>query len=288
MLRQLKSRQIQRCPFFPEITTSNELAAMTTIRPPAVAGQFYPAEPQQLQTEVSTLLAATAPNATLPKAIIAPHAGYIYSGAIAASAYKPLENTRSDIERVVLLGPAHRVGFRGLALSSAAAWQTPLGSVSLDHGADEQLLALPQVQQMDEAHRQEHSLEVQLPFLQQLLGTFSLLPLVVGDADTDEVAQVLELLWGGRETLIVISSDLSHFHDYAHARMLDADASRSIEALQPELLSSEQACGRNPIRGLLAVAARHGLQAETVDLRNSGDTAGSRDRVVGYGAYVFH
>lgn len=261
---------------------------MTTIRPPAVAGQFYPADPQQLQHEVSSLLAATTPKPTLPKAIIAPHAGYIYSGAIAASAYKALETPHPPIERVVLLGPAHRVGFRGLALSSADAWQTPLGKVELDHHADESLLALPQVVQMDEAHRQEHSLEVQLPFLQQLLGTFSLLPMVVGEASTDQVAEVLEQVWGGSETLIVVSSDLSHFHDYAYARMLDADASRSIETLQPDKLSSEQACGRNPIRGLLAVAARHGLQAETLDLRNSGDTAGSRDRVVGYGAYVFH
>ena len=261
---------------------------MPTIRRPAVAGQFYPADPQHLKDEITGLLAATPPNPTMPKAIIAPHAGYIYSGAIAASAYKPLQSAHPGIERVVLLGPAHRVAFRGLALSSAEAWQTPLGSVALDHRADEQLLALPQVMQMDEAHRQEHSLEVQLPFLQQLLRSVSLLPLVVGEADTDQVAEVLEHVWGEDETLIVVSSDLSHFHDYNHARILDADASRSIETLQPERLGSEQACGHNPIRGLLAVAARHGLQAETLDLRNSGDTAGSRDRVVGYGAYVFH
>ena len=196
---------------------------MSTIRPAAVAGQFYPADPQQLRDQVSNLLAAASPAAAPPKAIIVPHAGYIYSGAVAASAYNTLQAMRQRIQRVVLLGPAHRVGFHGLALSSADAWRTPLGEVTLDHDADAQLLALPQLIQMDEAHREEHSLEVQLPFLQALLDHFSLLPLVVGEAGTDEVAEVLELLWGGDETLIVISSDLSHFHPYAAAQILDAD-----------------------------------------------------------------
>jgi len=261
---------------------------MSTIRPSAVAGQFYPADAAQLRSEVSGMLAGADTDAPAPKAIIAPHAGYIYSGPIAASAYKSLLPVSGRISRVVLLGPDHRVGFRGMALSSADAWQTPLGTVALERDAATLLQDLPQVQVFDEAHRLEHSLEVQLPFLQQVLGTFTLLPIVVGVATTDEVAAVLERLWGGDETLIVVSSDLSHYHDYATAKRMDAEASRSIEALHPLELDDAQACGHNPVRGLLQAAARHGLQAETLDLRNSGDTAGSRDRVVGYGAYAFH
>jgi len=263
---------------------------MTSIRHPAVAGQFYPADAQQLRRQVDGFLAEaeTEAGSSAPKAIIAPHAGFIYSGPIAASAYKALQSARDRIQRVVLLGPDHRVGFRGLALSSADAWDTPLGSIPLDHEGAALLQDLPQVTVFDEAHRQEHSLEVQLPFLQRLLGDFSLLPMVVGEATTEEVEQVLERVWGGDETLIVVSSDLSHYHDYATAQRLDAAASRSIEALRPQDLDEGQACGRNPIRGLLAAAAKHGLQARTVDLRNSGDTAGPRDQVVGYGAYVFH
>ena len=260
---------------------------MTTVRHPAVAGQFYPADTVQLHDQVSSLLAAVDAEPPAPKAIIAPHAGYIYSGPIAASAYKTLEPARGRISRVVLLGPDHRVGFRGLALSSADSWDTPLGAIPLDPNTEALLKDLPQIRIFDEAHRQEHSLEVQLPFLQLVLGPFSLIPIVVGEATTSEVEQVLERLWGGDETLIVISSDLSHYHDYATAKRLDADASHSIEALRPEDLEAGQACGRNPIRGLLAIARRRGLHARTVDLRNSGDTAGPRDQVVGYGAYVF-
>lgn len=261
---------------------------MTTVRHPAVAGQFYPADALQLRRQVDGFLAEAKAESKVPKAIIAPHAGFIYSGPIAASAYKALQSARDRIQRVVLLGPDHRVGFRGLALSSADAWDTPLGCIPLDHKAAALLQDLPQVTVFDEAHRQEHSLEVQLPFLQRLLGDFSLLPLVVGEATTEEVEQVLERVWGGDETLVVVSSDLSHYHDYATAQRLDAAASRSIEALRPQDLDDGQACGHNPIRGLLAAAAKRGLQAHTVDLRNSGDTAGPRDQVVGYGAYVFH
>jgi hypothetical protein len=224
---------------------------------------------------------------TVPKAIIVPHAGYIYSGPIAASAYARIQPARGRITRVVLLGPAHRVGFHGLALSSADCFQTPLGRITVDQEAVKKISGLPQVQVMDAAHMQEHSLEVHLPFLQEVLGEFSLVPLVVGDAEPSEVAEVLEALWGGPETLIVISSDLSHYHDYKTAQRLDRATSEAIEQLRLEDIQYDHACGRNPVSGLLQVARQRGLKAKTIDLRNSGDTAGTPDRVVGYGAYIF-
>jgi AmmeMemoRadiSam system protein B len=260
---------------------------MTSVRNPAVAGLFYPADPRELQAMVAEYLGAVHAAGSVPKAIIAPHAGYIYSGPIAASAYARLRPAHGRITRVVLLGPAHRVGFHGLALSSAECFQTPLGRITVDQEAVKKISSLPQVQVMDVAHRQEHSLEVHLPFLQEVLGEFSLVPLVVGDAGPGEVAEVLEVLWGGPETLIVISSDLSHYHDYKTAQRLDQATSRAIERLQPENIGYDDACGRNPVNGLLQVARSRGLKVRTVDLRNSGDTAGTPDRVVGYGAYVF-
>jgi AmmeMemoRadiSam system protein B len=248
---------------------------MMNVRNPAVAGLFYPGDPRELHAMVAGYLAAAAAGDVVPKAIIVPHAGYIYSGPIAASAYARIQPARGRITRVVLLGPAHRVGFHGLALSSADCFQTPLGRITVDQEAVKKISGLPQVRVMDAVHRQEHSLEVHLPFLQEVLGEFSLVPLVVGDAEPGEVAEVLEALWGGPETLIVISSDLSHYHDYKTAQ------------LRLEDIQYDHACGRNPVSGLLQVARQRGLKAKTVDLRNSGDTAGTPDRVVGYGAYVF-
>ncbi len=261
---------------------------MSNIRSTAVAGMFYPAEAQQLRDQVSSLLAQADDQGCIPKAIIAPHAGYIYSGPVAASVYARLARVRDVIRRVVLLGPSHRVTFQGLAVSSAEAYDSPLGPVPVDTGLVNSLLALPQVQVLDEAHRQEHSLEVHLPFLQTVLDYFELVPLVVGDARPEAVAEVLDLMWGGPETLIVISSDLSHYHDYDTAQGLDRATSRAIEELRPEAIGYDNACGRNPVNGLLLSARQRGMQAQTIDLRNSGDTAGDRRRVVGYGAYVFH
>jgi AmmeMemoRadiSam system protein B len=260
---------------------------MTSIRNPAVAGLFYPDDPRELRAMVTDFLGAVPAVGTVPKAIIAPHAGYIYSGSVAASAYARLKSARGHITRVVLLGPAHRVGFHGLALPSADYFMTPLGRIALDQEAVKKISLLPHVRVMDAAHAQEHSLEVQLPFLQEALGEFSLVPLVVGDAGPEEVAEVLDALWGGLETLIVISSDLSHYHDYKTAQKLDRATSQAIEQFRIEDIQYDHACGRNPVNGLLQVARRLGLKAKTIDLRNSGDTAGSHDRVVGYGAYVF-
>ncbi|MCC8999235.1 MAG: AmmeMemoRadiSam system protein B [Candidatus Contendobacter sp.] len=262
---------------------------MQTVRTPAVAGLFYPADAKELHTQIWQFLSRVEPaDEPPPKAIIVPHAGYIYSGPIAASAYARLKTARDAIHRVVLLGPSHRVGFRGIAVSGMAAFATPLGQIPVDRAAVEQVRKLPNVSVIEQAHAQEHSLEVHLPFLQEVLSEFKLAPLVVGDARPQEVGEVLEALWGGPETLIVISSDLSHYHGYQAAHLLDSATSQAIEALRFEDIGYEQACGRNPVNGLLWVARRKALHGETIDLRNSGDTAGPRDQVVGYGAYVFH
>lgn len=257
------------------------------LRPAAVAGMFYPESAAALAQEVGQMLAAApALPALHPKAIIVPHAGYIYSGPVAASIYAPLERLRGTVRRVVLLGPTHRVAVDGLALPASAAFSTPLGIIPIDGPAVEAIRGLPQVVISDAAHALEHSLEVQLPFLQTVLDEFSLLPLAVGRATAAEVAEVLECLWGGDETLIVISSDLSHYLPYDTARNTDAATARHIVALDPHI-DHQQACGATPVNGLLLAARRHGLEARLIDLRNSGDTAGDRSRVVGYGAFSF-
>lgn len=257
-------------------------------RAPAVAGQFYPADPQQLQSMLQQMFdSARQSSLHHVKALIVPHAGLIYSGPVAASAYQSIVDQADQIKRVVLLGPSHRVGFHGVATISASEYLMPMGHVRIDQTAIQQISALPQVVQLDEAHAQEHSLEVQLPFLQAVLDEFLLVPLVVGDCPASQVAEVLEALWGGEETLIVISSDLSHYHSYEAARAQDQQTSQAILNLQPENIHYEDACGRNPVNGLLLAAQRHGLKPHLIDLRNSGDTAGPRDRVVGYGAYAF-
>ena len=256
------------------------------LRPPAVAGMFYPADAAKLAHDVRAYLdAAPAPVAPAPKALIVPHAGYIYSGAVAARAYVQLAEARATIRRVVLLGPAHRVPIRGLALPAAEAFATPLGSVPIDGAGARAALALPQVTASDVAHNLEHSLEVQLPFLQTLLDDFTLLPFAVGAASAAQVAEVLDLLWGGPETLILVSSDLSHFHGYAHAQGIDRNTADEILAFDASL-DHQQACGATPINGLLLCARRRSMRIELLDLRNSGDTAGDRSRVVGYASFA--
>lgn len=262
---------------------------MKTIRHPAVAGTFYPADPRHLRADLDGYLAAAAAGdfGPAPKALIAPHAGYVYSGPVAAHAYARLRTVADRISRVVLLAPAHRWPFYGLAIPDADELETPLGRVPVDREALLTVLDLPQVQCLDAAFDGEHALEVHLPFLQTVLEAFQVVPFLVGEASSAEVAAVLERLWGGQETLIVVSSDLSHYLDYRSAKARDAETTRRIEKLDPSV-GQHDACGRIPVNGLLTVAHRHGLRVETVDLRNSGDTAGPRDRVVGYGAYVFH
>jgi len=263
---------------------------MSDMRAAAVAGQFYPGAPTALAAEVRAHLANAhmrpARGIALPKALIVPHAGYVYSGAIAGTAYARLAGGRETIRRVVLLGPTHRVPVRGLAVPTVRAFATPLGAVDVDREGCAVALALPQVRESDAAHAFEHSLEVQLPFLQQVLGGFRVVPFAVGDATPAEVAEVIERLWGGPETLIVVSSDLSHYLGYADARATDRATADAILALSAEL-DHRQACGATPINGFLLAARRHGLRPELLDLRNSGDTAGDKARVVGYAAFAF-
>lgn len=260
---------------------------MSKIRQPAVAGTFYPSDPAVLSSMLTVYLGEAQPQGAAPKAIISPHAGFIYSGPVAASAYARLRQDRDIIQRIVLLGPSHRVPFMGLALSDADTYRTPLGNIPIDLEWQARIMDLPQIKRLPVAHLMEHSLEVQLPFLQAVLGDFKLVPLVVGDASDTEVAEVLERLWGGDETRIVISSDLSHYHDYATAQRMDKATSKAIVNLHPDEIGYEDACGRIPVKGLMTLAKRLGLQGELLDLRNSGDTAGPRNQVVGYGAYAF-
>jgi MEMO1 family protein len=268
---------------------------MSNVRLAAVAGHFYPDDPEELRKRVCDYLAAAAPLPDVPlpdrplpdrwpRAIIAPHAGYIYSGPVAASAYTSLAPARTSVRRVVLLGPSHRVYLKGLARSTAECFRTPLGDVPLEEPT---LPALPDVSPNDRAHFAEHSIEVHLPFLQVVLERFTILPLVVGEASAEEVGEVIYKLSGGPETVVVVSSDLSHYLDYPTATRRDRQTTLAIEARRTDL-APEQACGSVPINGLLHYARRMQLTVTTLDLRNSGDTAGPRHQVVGYGAYAIH
>jgi len=263
------------------------------VRPAAVDGLFYPATSGALRARVADYLAVVAEirdhadTAHAPKLLIVPHAGYEYSGAVAANAYALVSPPRASIvKRVVMLGPSHRVALRGLAVPAVDAFQTPLGHIALDVAALASIEGLPQVVRSDRAHEREHSLEVQLPFLQVQLGSFTLVPLVVGDAGAAEVAQVIERLWGGAETLIVVSSDLSHYLPYEQASVIDRATAQRIVGFDASL-SPDEACGATAINGALLAARRQRLAPRLLDLRNSGDTAGSRDRVVGYCSVAF-
>lgn len=260
------------------------------IRPPAVAGHFYPADPARLAAEVDAHLAAVAPSsdAGAPKALVVPHAGHRYSGPVAASAYATLRPVADRIRRVVLLGPAHRVALHGLGTSTASCWRTPLGDVELDDDGRSLVEGHPAVAPHDRAHGPEHSLEVHLPFLQRVLEPgWVLLPLVVGRAEPEEVADVVDLAWGGDETLVVVSTDLSHYHPQGVAAELDRATAARILAGDSQI-DPQDACGAYPLRGLILAAGRHRLTTRLVDLRTSGDTAGDRSRVVGYGSFTLY
>lgn len=254
------------------------------IRPAAVAGSFYPDNPSILTEDIQRYMSA-ATSSTQAEAIIAPHAGYQYSGPIAANAYQAILHRKKVIKRVVILGPAHRVYVTGLALSSADAFATPLGRIALDKTAQLSLLHHHYVNVNDAAHEQEHCIEVHLPFLQQILPVFSLIPIVVGEASPTDVYRVIEDTWSD-ETLIIVSSDLSHFLDYDTARQHDQKTTSAITQYNTAAIGPTQACGCRPLNGLLQFAQQHAYQIKTLDLRNSGDTAGDKDRVVGYGAYA--
>lgn len=256
---------------------------MPVVRQPAVAGSFYAADAGALATSVAELLDnAPHDDSPPPKALIVPHAGYMYSGPVAAAGYARLEAHRRRYQKVVLLGPAHRAWFKGLAVSSADAFRTPLGNVPVDRAG----LKAIGVDVMDTPHLREHSIEVHLPFLQSVLGAFTLVPIVVGDATPEQVAAVLDALWNGPETLIVVSSDLSHYLPYDKAAVIDARTCRAIEDLDGQRINHSMACGATPVAGLLKLAKQRGLTATTLDLRNSGDIAGDRSAVVGYGAWM--
>ncbi|WP_297367463.1 AmmeMemoRadiSam system protein B [Acidocella sp.] len=260
------------------------------LRPPAVAGAFYPADAVLLRQMVTGFLQDGTPEEGVEgdgiKALIVPHAGYIYSGAIAGRAYGLLAGQARRIRRVVLVGPVHRVAVRGLALPGADKFATPIGEIAVDQGGVAKIAGMAQVVVSEEAHALEHSLEVQLPFLQSVLGSFTLVPLAVGNCTAEEVADVLEALWGGDETLIVISSDLSHFLAQETAERVDGETVARILHGEP-LYSFEQACGALPINGLMLAAARHHLAPRLVARGNSGDAGGERARVVGYAAIEF-
>ena len=261
---------------------------MLQTREPAVAGAFYPAEPEVLHKQLTELLDKAEDPGDPPKAIIVPHAGYVYSGELAAKAYASLQGVREKIKTVVLLGPAHRVYFRGIAAPAADEFKTPLGTVPIAQNTIERVLEkFPYVQRLPQSHRDEHSLEVQLPFLQEVLDDFRLIPLVVGDSRPDQVDKVIDFLWGDESTLIVISSDLSHFHDYATAQAMDNKTAAAIESLQVHELNGQRACGFLPVSGMLLAARRRQMHPERIGLCNSGDTAGDKERVVGYGAWCF-
>lgn len=269
---------------------------MNTVRQPAVAGLFYPSLAKELTIDIKRYLddaKNSMPDAIRqlrPKAIIVPHAGYVYSGAIAAKAFATLLHQSETITRVILMGPAHRVRFRGLAISDVQYFRTPLGDIAIDSPSIRQLLSTPQVQVMDAAHWLEHCLEVQLPFLQTVLKDFSLVPIVIGNATVAETCQLLDILWGGPETLIVISSDLSHYHDYSSAQYIDRSTCEAIEHFELDRINAKQACGCIGVKSLLSAAKKRSMSVHTLGLANSGDIADSsvndQQRVVGYGSWA--
>lgn len=269
-------------------------------RPAAVAGLFYPDDPDELRAVLHSFWRHTprddavgdartveaGRDSSWPKAIVAPHAGYVYSGPIAASAYRTLEPARGHVTRVVLLGPAHTVPLRTIAAPSVDRFATPLGDVRIDTDTIEQLVVDGLVVRDDTAHAREHALEVHLPFIQVVLGDVAVVPLVVGAVPADHVARVLDAVWDDPSTVVVVSSDLSHYHDHDTATRLDRATAQHLVARDAAGLDPDGACGHYPLRGLLTVARRRDLDVEVLDLRNSGDTAGPHDRVVGYGAFA--
>ena len=259
--------------------------ATPRVRPAAVVGRFYPSDPGVLATQVDALV-GTGRDAPAPKALIVPHAGYVFSGPVAGAGYATVRALRGIVEHVVLLGPAHHVAVEGLVTVSVDALDTPLGPVRVDDAARRAVLDLAEVSVDDRAHAPEHSLEVHLPFLTRVLGDVAVLPLLAGHTPAPTVARVLDAVWNGPQTLIVVSTDLSHFLDHPTATARDRRTAAAIVAGDLDAISSDDACGAAGVRGLVLAALQRGMRVELLDLRNSGDTAGPRDRVVGYGAFA--
>jgi AmmeMemoRadiSam system protein B/AmmeMemoRadiSam system protein A len=258
-----------------------------SVQPAGVAGMFYPADAATLAAGVDASLVSAQPPPLIPKAVIAPHAGHVYSGDIAGTAYKLLSRRKGEVKRVILLGPNHRVPVRGMALSPATAWDTPLGPLPVDRASRDLLARTPDIAVTAEPFAGEHSLEVHLPFIHRSLGEVEILPILVGDAPVAQVSSALESLWGGPETVIIVSSDLSHYHDYETCKAKDGETAAGIERLQPAICEGDRACGYHSIRGLIDQAQRRDMRVTALDVRNSGDTRGTRDRVVGYGSFAF-
>ncbi|MDH5654459.1 MAG: AmmeMemoRadiSam system protein B [Spirochaetia bacterium] len=258
---------------------------METVRESAVAGSFYPDEKKHLADLVDSYLSGEDKKNPLPEAIIVPHAGYMYSGAVAGKGYTSIKQL--DIKNILIIGPAHRVYVNGLAIPDCDAFVTPLGKISVNKELYPELVKLPFISINDEAHKDEHCIEVQLPFLQRLFTSFQIIPVLAGNADEEQIQTLFDLT-SGKIDLIIVSSDLSHYNSYETAKNLDRNAANSIEALDPFSLESEQACGSRPIKGLLLYAKRAGLKVKTLVLQNSGDVSGSRSSVVGYGSFIFY
>jgi len=258
------------------------------LRTAAVADQFYPADRGQLAAQVTDLLQNSNPYPIQPKALIVPHAGYVYSGRTAGLAFSLLKSSKNVINKIVILGPCHRVYLKGAAIPRCEFFETPLGNVPLDIDCLAKLSQFPQVSISEEAHILEHSIEVQLPFLQSIFSDFKLIPIVIGDISGQQLTEVINYLWGNEQTLIVVSSDLSHFLDYQSAIALDNQTTKAIESFQPDKISREAACGGEGIKALLNLAQKNHLHVKTLNQCNSADSIGDKNRVVGYGSYAFY
>ena len=253
-----------------------------------VAGLFYPAEPKELREMIEVFISNAKVAQNLTRAIIAPHAGYVYSGPIAGSAYRALYSSKETIKNVVIMSPSHNISFDGVATHSADSFSTPLGDLHVNKEIKETISNLPFVKELDNAFIREHALEVHLPFIQHTLPQAKIVPLIVGHTYPEEIQMLLETLWPDPTNAFVISSDLSHFLSYVQAQKIDSLTAKQIEKLLYKEIHHEQCCGFFPLRGLLKFAKEHGLKITALDLRNSADTAGDKGRVVGYGSFIVH
>ena len=262
---------------------------MEKIKQADVAGMFYPGEEASLRQMVDGFIQKALSFDLRPRAIIAPHAGYIYSGSIAGTAYKTIAAVRDQIENVIIMSPAHRFYLRGIALHMADAFATPLGNIPVNIGIVKKIKQFSSVQWEERSFIQEHGLETHLPFIQRAFKPgIKIVPMIVGECQESEVAEILESVWEDPRNFVIISSDLSHFHSYADAKKLDRNTVDLIQNLDSQSLDTEFACGHYPICGLLNLARNRKLKIKALDIRSSGDTAGSKESVVGYGSFAVY